>query len=77
MLKCSGYRVEPAEIEQCINQLDTIESCAVVGIKDLTSGQREKLFRLLTNNSLVSVSISSSASHAAYPIGIFCSAVKR
>ena len=40
MLKCSGYRVEPAEIEQCINQLDNIESCAVVGIKDLTSGQR-------------------------------------
>ncbi|MBE0471226.1 MAG: amino acid adenylation domain-containing protein [Methyloprofundus sp.] len=40
MLKCSGYRVEPAEIEQCINQLEHIESCAVVGIKDTTSGQR-------------------------------------
>ena len=40
MLKCSGYRVEPAEIEHCINQLDNIENCAVVGIKDLTSGQR-------------------------------------
>ncbi|MCF7971820.1 MAG: AMP-binding protein, partial [Methylococcaceae bacterium] len=40
MLKCSGYRVEPAEIEQCINQLEHIESCAVVGIKDATSGQR-------------------------------------
>ncbi|NOQ13626.1 MAG: AMP-binding protein, partial [Methyloprofundus sp.] len=40
MLKCSGYRVEPAEIEQCINQLDNIESCAVVGIKDIASGQR-------------------------------------
>lgn len=40
MLKCSGYRVEPAEIEQCINQLELIESCAVIGIKDFTSGQR-------------------------------------
>ncbi|MDF1584144.1 MAG: amino acid adenylation domain-containing protein [Methyloprofundus sp.] len=40
MLKCSGYRVEPAEIEQCINQLEHIESCAVVGIKDTTCGQR-------------------------------------
>lgn len=40
MLKCSGYRVEPAEIEQCINQLMHIESCAVIGIKDTTSGQR-------------------------------------
>ncbi len=40
MLKCSGYRVEPAEIEQCINQLEHIESSAVIGIKDSTSGQR-------------------------------------
>ncbi|OQK16331.1 phenylalanine racemase [Methyloprofundus sedimenti] len=40
MLKCSGYRVEPAEIEQCINQLELIESCAVIGIKDSASGQR-------------------------------------
>ena len=40
MLKCSGYRVEPAEIEHCINRLNSIESSAVVGIKDLTSGQR-------------------------------------
>lgn len=40
MLKCSGYRVEPAEIEQSINQLNGIESCAVIGIKDSTSGQR-------------------------------------
>jgi len=40
MLKCSGYRVEPAEIEQCINQLEYIESSAVIGIKDSTSGQR-------------------------------------
>ena len=40
MLKCSGYRVEPAEIEHCINQLAGIAQCAVVGIKDSTSGQR-------------------------------------
>lgn len=40
MLKCSGYRIEPAEIEQCLNQLEPIENCAVVGIKDSTSGQR-------------------------------------
>ncbi len=40
MLKCSGYRVEPAEIEHNINQLTGIAACAVVGIKDKTSGQR-------------------------------------
>lgn len=49
MLKCSGYRVEPAEIEQCINRLDSIESCAVVGIKDLTSGQRPAAAIVLKN----------------------------
>lgn len=40
MLKCSGYRVEPAEIEQCINQLEHVDRSAVVGIKDSASGQR-------------------------------------
>jgi len=50
MLKCSGYRVEPAEIEQCINQLNGIESCAVVGINDITSGQRPAAAIILKNN---------------------------
>ncbi len=40
MLKCSGYRVEPAEIEQVILENNEIENCAVFGIKDNTSGQR-------------------------------------
>jgi len=40
MLKCSGYRVEPAEIEAVINQLPAIENCAVLGITDPASGQR-------------------------------------
>ncbi|MEQ1635107.1 MAG: amino acid adenylation domain-containing protein [Methylococcales bacterium] len=40
MLKCSGYRIEPAEIEQALNQLPAIESCAVVGIGDANNGQR-------------------------------------
>jgi amino acid adenylation domain-containing protein len=40
MLKCSGYRIEPAEIEHAINQLSAVESCAVVGVGDANSGQR-------------------------------------
>lgn len=40
MLKCSGYRVEPAEIEAVINQLPEVDSCAVLGIIDPVSGQR-------------------------------------
>jgi len=40
MLKCSGYRVEPAEIEAVILQCPEVISCAVIGIMDSASGQR-------------------------------------
>ena len=50
MLKCSGYRVEPAEIEQCINQLTGVQSSAVIGIDDLTSGQRPAAAIVLKNS---------------------------
>lgn len=40
MLKCSGHRVEPAEIESVIQKIPVVESCAVVGIPDPTSGHR-------------------------------------
>jgi amino acid adenylation domain-containing protein len=40
MLKCSGYRVEPAEIEQVILLCPEVENCAVIGIDNMTSGQR-------------------------------------
>ena len=40
MLKCSGYRVEPAEIEAALLQLAEVTGCAVMGITDSTSGQR-------------------------------------
>jgi len=50
MLKCSGYRVEPAEIERCINQLEQIEQSAVIGLKDRTSGQRPAAIVVLKHN---------------------------
>ncbi len=40
MLKCSGYRVEPAEIEAVINQMAQVENCAVIGVIDPACGQR-------------------------------------
>lgn len=43
MLKCSGYRVEPAEIETVINAMPGVKGCAVVGIDDPTTGQRPAL----------------------------------
>lgn len=51
MLKCSGYRVEPAEIEQVILQCPEVEHCAVVGVKDSTSGQRPAAAVVLSANS--------------------------
>ncbi|WP_415880807.1 AMP-binding protein [Methylomonas sp. TEB] len=43
MLKCSGYRVEPAEIEAVVNTIVGVKGCAVIGINDPTAGQRPAL----------------------------------
>lgn len=40
MLKCSGYRIEPAEIETVIHQHPDVMECAVIGIADRAGGQR-------------------------------------
>lgn len=49
MMKCSGYRVEPAEIEQVINCHPGVEQSAVIGLKDPTSGQRPTAAIVLKN----------------------------
>lgn len=54
MLKCSGFRVEPAEIEQLILQHPGIENCAVIGISDSTSGQRPAAAVVLKANAALS-----------------------
>ncbi|AMK79114.1 MULTISPECIES: amino acid adenylation domain-containing protein [Methylomonas] len=43
MLKCSGYRVEPAEIEAVVNTIPGVKGCAVIGMDDPTAGQRPAL----------------------------------
>lgn len=43
MLKCSGYRVEPAEIEAVVNAIVGVKGCAVIGMDDPTAGQRPAL----------------------------------
>lgn len=40
LLKCSGYRVEPAEIEAAIMQCSDVVACAVVGVRDAAGGKR-------------------------------------
>ncbi len=49
MLKCSGHRVEPAEIEKVINSHPGVEQCAIIAVKDPTSGQRPAAAMVLKN----------------------------
>ena len=47
MLKCSGYRVEPAEIEAVVNAIEGVRECVVSGVDDPTAGQRPVLAMVL------------------------------
>lgn len=40
MIKASGYRVEPAEIEQVLNLVENVASAAVIGVPDPVGGTR-------------------------------------
>ena len=40
MLKYSGYRIEPAEIESVIHQIEGVTQCVVIGITTAHNGQR-------------------------------------
>lgn len=53
MLKCSGYRVEPAEIETVLNQIGGVKTCAVIGVYDPSSGQRPAAALVLKNPDLL------------------------
>jgi amino acid adenylation domain-containing protein len=53
MLKCSGYRVEPAEIEAVVNNLPGVKDCAVIGLDDSGAGQRPALALTLSSEGAV------------------------
>ncbi|WP_446811303.1 AMP-binding protein [Methylomonas sp. 2BW1-5-20] len=55
MLKCSGYRVEPAEIEAVVNAIVGVKGCAVIGIDDPTAGQRPALAVVLEADMTIGV----------------------
>ncbi len=50
MLKCSGFRVEPAEIEAAFLRHPHVAQCAVIGINDPTAGQRPAAALVLSQN---------------------------
>lgn len=49
MLKCSGYRVEPAEIEAVVCAVNGVTACAVIGVADAAAGQRPAVVLELTS----------------------------
>lgn len=44
MIKASGYRISPGEVEAAILRLDEVVECAVVGVADADRGQVVKAF---------------------------------
>jgi long-chain acyl-CoA synthetase len=44
MILVSGFNVYPTEIEQVVNQMDTVLECAAVGVPDSHSGEAVKLY---------------------------------
>lgn len=50
MLKCAGFRVEPAEIEAALLAHPHVAQCAVTGLADPTAGQRPAAALVLSQN---------------------------
>ena len=50
LIKSSGYRIGPFEIESVIMELPYVLECAVVGVPDPTRGQVVKAYIVLTKN---------------------------
>ena len=50
MLKCAGFRVEPAEIEAAFLAHPHVAQCAVIGLADPTAGQRPAAALVLSRN---------------------------
>jgi acyl-coenzyme A synthetase/AMP-(fatty) acid ligase len=51
MIKSSGYRISPTEVEEVLFQSGYLRAAAVIGIPDEVLGQRIKAFVVLRNGS--------------------------
>jgi acetyl-CoA synthetase len=63
MFKCSGYRVGPTEIENCLVKHPAVANCAVVPSPDATRGAVVKAFVLLAAGHAPSDELRESISH--------------
>jgi len=53
MIKTSGYRVSPEEIEECIYQIEDIKEVVVTGIPDKETGSKIKAVAVCTNGTVL------------------------
>lgn len=56
LIKTSGYRVGPAEVESTLLQHPAVAECAVVGVPDPERGERVKAFLVLSHGARVDAS---------------------
>lgn len=49
VIKSSGYRIGPAEVEDIIKKHDKVKDCGVVGVPDSIIGEKTKAFVVLEN----------------------------
>jgi acyl-CoA synthetase (AMP-forming)/AMP-acid ligase II len=53
MIKCSGYRISPAEVEEVLFQTGKVRGAAVIGVPDGVAGQYIKAFVVPQDNQAV------------------------
>lgn len=49
MIKCSGNRISPSEVEEVVFQMGIIKQAAAIGVPDIVSGQVIKVYVILTD----------------------------
>ena len=49
MIKCSGNRISPSEIEEVVHQTGLVKQVAAIGVPDTAAGQVIKIFVVLTD----------------------------
>ena len=52
LIKSSGYRIGPFEVESVIMELPYVLECAVIGVPDPTRGQLVKAYIVLTKDTV-------------------------
>lgn len=64
MIKSSGYRIGPGEIEDCLLKHPAVSSCAVIGVPDPLRGERVKAYVVRRPTAMLSAADATSSDDA-------------